>query len=57
MYKRYERKEYGINQKPSEKDLSYAEYYEWLDRTTKARDEYLAGRINKDEVLKAIAEY
>ena len=57
MYKRYERKEYGINQKPSEKDLSYAEYYEWLDRATKARDEYLAGRINKDEVLKAIAEY
>lgn len=25
MYKRYERAEYGINQKPSEKDLSYTE--------------------------------
>lgn len=54
MYKRYERAEYGINQKPSEKDLSYAEYYEWLDRATRARDEYLTGKIAKAEALNII---
>lgn len=54
MYKRYERKEYGINQKPSEKDLSYAEYYEWLDRATKARDDYLAGKISSEDAQKVI---
>lgn len=54
MYKRYERAEYGINQKPSEKDLSYAEYYQWLDQATKARDEYLEGKISKDEALNLI---
>lgn len=54
MYKRYERKEYGINQKPSEKNLSYAEYYEWLDAATKARDEYLEGKISKEEALEII---
>lgn len=52
MYKRYERAAYQINQKPSEKDLSYAEYYEWLDRATKARDDYLAERIGPEEALK-----
>ena len=31
MYKRYERAEF-INKEPSEKDLSYGEYYQWLDR-------------------------
>lgn len=54
MYKRYERAESGINQKPSEKELSYAEYYQWLDRVTKARDDYLAGRIGSKEALKII---
>lgn len=54
MYKRYERAEYRINQKPSEKDLSYAEYYQWLDRATKARDDYLAEKISKEETLKVI---
>lgn len=51
MYKRYERAEYGINQKPSEKDLSYTEYYQWLDRATMARDDYLAEKISKKEAL------
>lgn len=54
MYKRYERAESGINQKPSEKDLSYAEYYEWLDAATTARDEYLEGKMGEKEVLKII---
>ena len=31
MYKRYERAEF-LNKEPSEKDLSYEEYYQWLDR-------------------------
>ncbi len=57
MYKRYERKEYGINQKPSEKDLSYAEYYQWLDRATQARDEYLEGNISKKEALNKIDQW
>lgn len=54
MYKRYERAAYQINQKPSEKDLSYAEYYDWLDRATKARDNCLAGDIGKDMALEII---
>lgn len=54
MYKRYERAEYGINQKPSEKDLSYAEYYQWLDRATRARDDYLEGKISKEDALNLI---
>lgn len=54
MYKRYERAESGINQKPSEKDLSYAEYYKWLDTATKARDDYLAERIDSKAALKII---
>lgn len=56
MYKRYERAESGINQKPSEKDLSYAEYYQWLDAATKARDDYLAGMIDKEDALTIISE-
>lgn len=32
----------------------YAEYYEWLDAATKARDDYLAGKISKEEVLKTL---
>lgn len=56
MYKRYERAEYRINQKPSEKDLSYAEYYQWLDRATKARDDYLAEKISKEEALSIIED-
>ena len=54
MYKRYERAEYGINQKPSEKDLSYAEYYQWLDQATRARDDYLEGKISKEDALNLI---
>lgn len=54
MYKRYERAESGINQKPSEKDLSYAEYYGWLDVATKARDEYLEGKMGEKVALKII---
>lgn len=53
MYKRYERAKY-FNQKPSEKDLSYAEYYEWLDRATKARDNYLQDVITAEEAMKII---
>lgn len=29
-------------------------YYEWLDAATKARDEYLEGKISKEETLKTL---
>lgn len=50
MYKRYERTADG-KQKPTDKDLSYAEYYEWLDRAVRARDDYLAGKLSKGDAL------
>ena len=53
MYKRYERAEF-INKEPSEKDLSYGEYYQWLDRAVRARDDYLSGRLSTEEALKII---
>ena len=53
MYKRYERA-LDPDKKVTEKDLSYAEYYEWLDQATQARDAYLAGRLSEEDALKAI---
>ena len=53
MYKRYERAEF-FNKEPSEKDLSYEEYYQWLDRAVRARDAYLAGKLPAEEALKTI---
>ena len=53
MYKRYERAEF-LNKEPSEKDLSYEEYYQWLDRAVRARDDYLSGRLSTEEALKII---
>ncbi len=53
MYKRYERAEF-INKESSKKDLSYGEYYQWLDQAVKARDDYLAGKLSEEEALKVI---
>ena len=53
MYKRYERA-LDPDKKVTEKDLSYAEYYEWLDQATQARDAYLAGRLSEEDALNAI---
>lgn len=53
MYKRYERAEF-FNKEPSEKDLSYEEYYQWLDRAASARDDYLAGKLPAEEALSII---
>ena len=53
MYKRYERAEF-FNKEPSEKDLSYEEYYQWLDRAARARDDYLAGKLPAEEALSII---
>ena len=53
MYKRYERATY-LNQKPSEKGLTYSELYEWLDSATQARDLFLAGKLSEEEALKII---
>lgn len=35
-------------------DLSYGEYYEWLEAATEARDAYLAGKLSEEEALKVI---
>ena len=53
MYKRYERAT-DPNKKASEKDLTYAEYYDWLEKVTAARDDYLAGNLTAEEALKII---
>ena len=53
MYKRQERAA-DPNKKASEKDLTYAEYYEWLESATQARDDYLAGKLSVEEALKII---
>ncbi len=53
MYKRYERTADG-KQKPTEKDLSYEEYYVWHDRAVQARDDYLDEKISAGEALKII---
>ncbi len=53
MYKRYERANLG-KQKSSDKDLSYSEYYDWLDKATKARDDFLAEKLSEEEALKII---
>ncbi len=53
MYKRYERTADG-KQRPTEKDLSYEEYYAWHDRAVQARDDYLAEKIGMEEALEVI---
>lgn len=53
MYKRYERTADG-KQSPSEKDLSYDDYYVWLDRATEARDSYLKGELSEKDALSII---
>ena len=53
MYKRYDRA-LDPNKKASKIDLSYGEYYEWLEAATKARDTYLAGKISEEEALNVI---
>ena len=53
MYKRYERA-LSSEKKPSAKDLSFGEYYAWLDPATQARDEYLAGKITAEQALAVI---
>lgn len=55
MYKRYERA-LDPNKKASKRDLSYAEYYEWLENATEARDAYLAGTLSEKDALKVIRE-
>lgn len=53
MYKRYERTD-DIGAKPKNKNLSYADYYAWLDRATQVRDSYLSGKIGEEDALKII---
>ena len=34
--------------------MSYEEYYQWLDRAVRARDDYLAGMLSEEEALEMI---
>lgn len=53
MYKRFERAEH-YNQKTSDKDLTYEQYYEWLEKAEHARNAFLAGEIPEADALKII---
>ena len=53
MYKRYEHA-LDVSKKPSPRDISYAEYYDWLAPATKARDDYLAGELAAEQALAVI---
>lgn len=55
MYKRYDRA-LDPNKKASKRDLSYAEYYDWLENATEARDAYLAGKLSEKDALKVIRD-
>ena len=52
MYRRYERTD-GIKAE-SGKDLTYSQYYAWLDAATEARDQFLRGEITESEALRII---
>ena len=52
MYRRYERTD-GIKAE-SDKDLTYSQYYAWLDAATEARDQFLRGEITEAEALQII---
>ena len=52
MYRRYERTD-GIKAE-SDKDLTYSQYYAWLDAATEARDQFLRGEITEAEALRII---
>ena len=52
MYNRYSR---ALDKKtPSEKDLTLSEYYEWLNRATAARDQFVKGELSQEEALSII---
>lgn len=50
MYKRAG----DLGKRPSRKDLSYGEYYEWLEQATDARDRYLAGELREEKALEPV---
>lgn len=52
MYRRYERTD-GIKAY-SPIDLSFGEYYDWLDEATEARDQFLRGEISEEAALQKI---
>ena len=52
MYRRYERTD-GIKAE-SDKDLTYSQYYAWLDAAAEARDRFLRGEITEAEALQII---
>lgn len=52
MYRRYERTD-GIKAE-TDKDLTYSQYYAWLDAATEARDRFLNSEITEAEALRII---
>lgn len=52
MYRRYERTD-GIKAE-SDKDLTYSQYYAWLDAAAEARERFLNGEITESEALRII---
>ena len=52
MHKRYQRTLDGKSS--TDKDLTYNDYYKWLDKATQARDDYLADLISAEEALSII---
>ena len=44
----------GYGKKPSAIDLTYKEFYRWLDAATAARDRFLAGEITEAEAIRII---
>ena len=43
-----------VDKKPSPIDLTDAEYYDWLDKATIARDRFLSKEISEEEALSLI---
>lgn len=54
MYRRRERSGYG--KKKTDKDLTFDEYYAWMEKATAAREQFLKGEITEEEALSIINE-
>lgn len=55
-YKRVERFENKLSNKPIGKDLTFSQYDSWMHRMSSAKTMYLQGELNADEFLLLIHE-
>lgn len=55
-YKRFERGEWKLPEKRTEKDMSFEHYISWLKQAQEARKAYLQGTISREEFRRAIYE-